>query len=103
MEQANAVLAVFCSDYNQRFARPPPTRLAISALSPAASISPAVLAFATRASSVADHVVTLGAATIALPPRPGLRSYAGVTVELSHQLDGSRSSSHSRETDFLGS
>ena len=36
----------------------------------------------------ADHTVTLGAHAIALPPLPGARGYAGETVELSHQLDG---------------
>src|SRR5258708_7680072 len=36
----------------------------------------------------ADHTVTLGAQSIALPPLPGPRGYAGETVELSHQLDG---------------
>jgi hypothetical protein len=35
-----------------------------------------------------DHVITLGAHAIALPPLPGHRGYAGETVELSHQLDG---------------
>ncbi len=35
-----------------------------------------------------DHTVTLGAHSIALPPLPGQRGYAGETVELSHQLDG---------------
>src|ERR1019366_5686240 len=35
-----------------------------------------------------DHTVTLGAHSIALPPLPGHRGYAGETVELSHQLDG---------------
>ena len=36
----------------------------------------------------ADHTVSLGAHSIALPPLPGHRGYAGETVELSHQLDG---------------
>jgi len=36
----------------------------------------------------ADPTVTLGAQSIALPPLPGHRGYAGETVELSHQLDG---------------
>ncbi|HEY5176320.1 MAG TPA: hypothetical protein VII95_12225, partial [Terriglobales bacterium] len=36
----------------------------------------------------ADHTVTLGAHSIALPPLPGHRGYARETVELSHQLDG---------------
>jgi hypothetical protein len=35
-----------------------------------------------------DHVITLGAHSISLPPLPGHRGYAGDTVELSHQLDG---------------
>lgn len=35
-----------------------------------------------------DHVITLGAHAIALPPLPAHRGYAGETVELSHQLDG---------------
>jgi hypothetical protein len=35
-----------------------------------------------------DHTVTLGAYAIALPPLPGPRGYAGETVELSHQLEG---------------
>ena len=36
-----------------------------------------------------DNDVTLGTDAIALPPRPGLRSYAGDTVELTPQHDGS--------------
>jgi hypothetical protein len=36
----------------------------------------------------ADHTVSLGAHAVALPPLPGHRGYAGETVELSHQLDG---------------
>src|ERR1019366_1371482 len=57
LPQANAVLARFCADYNQRIV-------------------------------AADHTVVLGAHSIALPPLPGHRGYAGETVELSHQLDG---------------
>jgi hypothetical protein len=36
----------------------------------------------------ANHTVTLGAHSIALPPLPGHRGYARETVELSHQQDG---------------
>jgi hypothetical protein len=36
----------------------------------------------------ADHSVSLGAQSIALPPLPAARGYAGETLELSHQLDG---------------
>jgi hypothetical protein len=35
-----------------------------------------------------DHVITLGAHSISLPPLPAHRGYAGETVELSHQLHG---------------
>jgi len=35
-----------------------------------------------------DHVITLGAHAIALPSLNAHRGYAGETVELSHQLDG---------------
>jgi hypothetical protein len=34
------------------------------------------------------RTVTLGANSIALPPLPGQRGYAGETVELAHPLDG---------------
>jgi hypothetical protein len=35
-----------------------------------------------------DHVVSLGTQAITLPSLPSGRGYAGQTVELSHQLDG---------------
>src|ERR1700721_2639815 len=35
----------------------------------------------------ADHPVALGSQSIALPPLPAHRGYAGETVELSDQLD----------------
>jgi hypothetical protein len=36
----------------------------------------------------ADHVITFGTHSLALPPLPSLRGYAGHSVELSHRLDG---------------
>jgi len=88
LEPANAVLARFCADYNQHFARPaadaacdfrrPPRRFDLArclSLHYQRVVNP-------------DHTVTLGAHAIALPPLPGARGYAGETVELSHQLDG---------------
>jgi hypothetical protein len=59
------------------------------ALCPGVSISLARLSFRYQRIVSADHVVTLANDAIALPPRPGQRSYAGHTLELSHQLDGS--------------
>ena len=86
---------------SQRRARPLPRRLspalcpprrpgrsAIFAPCPAASISPAASVLRYQRVVAADHVITLGAHSIALPPLPAQRGYAGETVELSHQLDG---------------
>src|SRR5258708_1939318 len=88
LEQANAVLARFCPDFNQRFAR--------SASDPASDFRRLPRRFdLARCLSLhyqrvfaADHTVTLGAQSIALPPLPGPRGYAGETVELAHPLDG---------------
>jgi hypothetical protein len=87
--QANAVLAVFCADYNQRFARPAADSARDFRTLPRRFDLARCLSFRYHRVVSADHVVTLGAHAIALPPRPGHRSYAGDTVELSHQLDGS--------------
>ena len=89
MEQANAVLAIFCADYNQRFARPAADAARAFRTLPQRFDLARCLSFRYQRIVSADHVITLGADAIALPPPPGQRSYAGDTVELSHQLDGS--------------
>ncbi len=88
LAEANAVLARFCADYNQRFARPAadPTRDFRSL--PRRFDLARCLSLRYQRVVAADHVITLGAHSIALPPLPGPRGYAGQTVELSHQLDG---------------
>jgi transposase len=88
LAQANAVLDQFCADYNQRFARP-----AADAACDFRSFArrfdlPRCLSLHYQRVVAADHTVTLGAHTISLPPVSGPRGYAGETVELSHQLDG---------------
>jgi transposase len=88
LDQANAVLARFCADYNRRFARP-----ALDAASDFRSLPrrfdlARCLSLRYRRVVGADHTVTLGGHSIALPPLPGQRGYAHETVELSHQLDG---------------
>ena len=88
VDQANAVLAVFCSDYNQRFARPAADSARDFRTLPRRFDLARCLSFRYQRVVSPDHVVTLGADAIALPPRPGQRSYAGDTVALSHQLDG---------------
>jgi transposase len=88
LPQANAVLDRFCADYNQRFAH----RAAQSACDfrslPRHFDLARCLSLRYHRVVGADHVVTLGAHSIALPPLPAQRGFAGETVELSHQLDG---------------
>jgi transposase len=89
LSQANAVLARFCADYNQRFARPAADAARDFRSLPRRFDLPRCLALHYRRVVAADHTITLGATSIALPPLPGPRGYAGETVELAHHLDGS--------------
>src|SRR5271166_2285442 len=88
LEQANAVLERFCADYNQRFARPPAEATRDFRSLPRRFDLARCLSLHYQRVVAADHTVSLGAHAIALPPLPGHRGYAGETVELSHQLDG---------------
>jgi transposase len=88
IEQANTVLACFCADYNLRFARPPAEAACDFRRLPARFDLARCLSLQYRRAVAADHTVTLGAHSIALPALPGHRGYAGETLELSHQLDG---------------
>jgi transposase len=89
LEQANAVLAAFCRDYNQRFARPAADATRDFRSLPRRFDLARCLSFRYQRIVSPDHVVTLGAHAIALPPRRRQGGYAGDSVELSHQLDGS--------------
>ncbi len=86
--QANAVLARFCPDHNRRFARPAAEATADFRRLPRRFDLPRCLSLRYQRVVAADHTVTLGAHSIALPPLPGARGYAGETVELCHHLDG---------------
>ena len=88
LEQAQAVLDRFCADYNQRFARPAADSASDFRRLPRRFDLARCLSLLYRRVVAADHTVTLGAHSIALPPLPGPRGYAGETVELSHQLNG---------------
>jgi hypothetical protein len=88
LSEANAVLARFCVDYNQRFARPAAQSVRDFRPLPRRFDLARCLALHYRRVVAANHTITLGAHSIALPPLPGHRGYAGETVELSHQLDG---------------
>jgi transposase len=88
LAQANAVLARFCADYNQRFARPAAQATSDFRRLPRRFDLARCLALHYRRVVAADHTATLGTQSIALPPLPGHRGYAGETVELAHHLDG---------------
>src|SRR5664280_958104 len=88
LEQANAVLARFCDDYNQRFARAATDAACDFRSLPRRFDLARCLSLRYQRLVSPDHVITLGAHSIALPPLPAKRGYAGETVELSHQLDG---------------
>ena len=88
LEQANTVLTRFCADYNQRFARAATDVASDFRSLPRRFDLARCLSLRYRRVVAADHTITLGAHSIALPPLPGQRGYAGETVELSHQLDG---------------
>jgi transposase len=88
LAQANAVLAQFCAHYNRRFAHPPADADSDFRRLPRRFDLTRCLALHYQRVVNPDHTVALGTLSIALPPLPGLRGYAGETVELSHQLDG---------------
>ena len=88
LEQAQSVLDRFCADYNQRFARPAAEAACDFRRLPRRFDLARCLSLLYQRVVAADHTVTLGAHSIALPPLRGQRGYAGETVELSHQLDG---------------
>jgi len=88
LEQANTVLARFCADYNQRFARAAAESVRDFRSLPRRFDLARCLSLRYERVVSADHTVTLGALPIALPALPGPRGYARESVELSHQLDG---------------
>src|SRR5208283_5402135 len=88
LPQANVVLARFCADYNQRFARPAAESARDFRSLPPRFDLDRCLALHYRRVVAADHTITLGPTSIALPPLPGHRGYAGETVDLAHHLDG---------------
>ena len=88
LQQANTVLARFCADYNQHFARPAADAACDFRSLPRRFDLARCLSLHYPRVVAADHTVTLGAQAVSLPPLSGPRGYAGETVELSHQLDG---------------
>ena len=88
LDSANQVLARFCADYNQRFAVPArEAQRDFRALPPRFDLA-RCLSFRYQRVVGPDHVISFGAHSIALPALPSKRGYPGVTVDLSHRLDG---------------
>ena len=88
LDSANQVLARFCADYNQRFAVPArEAQRDFRSLPPRFDLD-RCLSFRYQRVVGPDHVITFGVHSIALPPLPSKRGYAGDSVELSHHLDG---------------
>ena len=88
LPEANAVLARFCADYNQRFARPAAESVRDFRSLPRRFDLARCLGLHDQRVVAANPTITLGANSIALPPLPGHHGYAGETVELAHPLDG---------------
>jgi transposase len=88
LAEANPVLARFCADYNQRFARPATDAVCDFRSLPRRFDLARCLSLHYQRVVAADHTVTLGTNCFPLPPLPGHRGYAGETVELAHHLDG---------------
>jgi transposase len=89
LEQANAVLARFLAEYNQRFGKPPAR--ADSAYRKLDRRLDLDYLFSLRYERVVgnNHVIGLGdGLTIQLPPLPGHRGYAGKKVEACQQPKG---------------
>jgi transposase len=85
-EQAKAVLDQFVPDYNQRFAVSPRQATNDFRRLPSTFDGARCLSFRYRRVVAPDHTIAFGSETLQLPP--ARHSYAGATVELSHQLDG---------------
>lgn len=88
LEQANSVLATFCPDFDRRFAIPPAESANDFRPVPRHFDLARCLSFRYQRVVGADHTVSWGGELFQLPPLLSSRSFAGKTVELSHQLDG---------------
>lgn len=85
-EHANQLLARFVDDFNQRFAVAPSQAESDFRRLPRAFDLARCLSFRYQRTVAPDHTIVFGSEKIQLPP--ARLSYAGSSVELSHQLDG---------------
>jgi transposase len=89
LEQANAVLAAFLADFNQRFAVPAAESTHDFRHLPHRFDLARCLSFRYQRVVAGDNTVCWAGEVFQLPALPSRRSLAGKVVELSHQLDGS--------------
>ena len=88
VEQANEVLVRFLDEYNRKFAVA--AREVGNDFRPLSKKVNRDRLFSLKYERVVgkDHVIPFGGRSIQLPAKPGKLGYAGVRVELSHQLNG---------------
>lgn len=86
LEDANAFLPEFITDFNRRFAHAPAE--AVAAWRPAPRDLERLLSCRYSRVVARDHTVRLGARWLQIPRGPHGRSYAGCRVELRELLDG---------------
>lgn len=89
LEQANAVLARFLLDYNQRFAKPPArTGSAYRKLDRRLDLD-CIFSLRYERTVSNDHVIRVGpGVSVQLPPLPNQRGFAGRKVLVCHLPDG---------------
>ena len=97
VEEANAVLEQFIEQFNRRFGIV--ARERVSDFRPLSKELNADRIFSLRYERVVgkDHVIVFGAQAIQLPAQKGKFGYAGLRVELSHQLNGELVIWHQRQ------
>jgi hypothetical protein len=88
VEQANQVLAAFCSDFNHRFAIPAAQSSNEFRPLPRSLDLARCLSFRYQRVVAADHTVSWAGETFSFPPPTAPQSFAGEVIEISHQLDG---------------
>lgn len=85
-QQANQLLKRFVTDYNQRFAVAPREAANDFRPLPRSFDLARCLSFRYQRVVALDHTISFGSDKLQLPP--AMPGYAGITVDLSHQLDG---------------
>lgn len=89
LDEANALLTWFRTDFNRRFALPPAESTAAWRPVRRGLDLERLCSFGYEATVLNDNTVRMGGIVLDLPPGPGGRSYAKARVEVRQLLDGS--------------